>query len=166
MNFPAIAAIPALSALLCAPAAMGASVPEDWVALSSASLDAARGGFTTPAGLEVSLGIERVVTINGTVLSRTNFHVPDVARLSAEQARQTSATLSAIKLIQNGSDNMVHAGLSHQGLGGTIIQNTLDDQRIQSHTIINASANSIGLLKTLNFQASLGEAIARSAGPR
>ncbi len=166
MRHHAIAGAATLCLLLCVPSAYAASAAHGWTAVDSATLDSLRGGFTTPSGLEVSLGIERLVTINGTVVTRTSFHVPDVARLSAEQASQTSATLSAIKLIQNGGDNMVHAALSQQGLGGTVIQNTLDDQRIQSQTIINASANSIGLLKTLNFQASLGEAIARSAGPR
>lgn len=143
-----------------------AQVPADWVAVPASALNSARGGFTTPSGLALSLGVERLVSINGQVVSRTSFHVPDVARLSVEQAQQTSATLSAIKLIQNGSDNMVHAALTHQGLGGTVIQNTLDGQHIQSQTVINASANSIGLLNSLNFQGSLGEAIARAAGSR
>ncbi|MES2900806.1 MAG: hypothetical protein V4723_13845 [Pseudomonadota bacterium] len=150
---------------LAAPCAL-AQAPQDWIALPAAALEHARGGFTTHSGLALSLGIERLVSINGEIVARTSFHVADVARLSVEQAQQTSATLSAIKLIQNGSDNMVHAALAHQSLGGTVIQNSLDGQHIQSQTVINASANSIGLLTTLNFQGSLSEAIARAAGSR
>ena len=38
-------------------------------------------------------------------------------------------------------------------------------QAIQSQTVISASVNSLSLLKTLNFQHSVGEAVARSANP-
>lgn len=155
------------AACLCAClAARANAAPAGWAAVDAATLAALRGGFITASGLEVSLGIERLVSINGVVVSRTSFQLADLGRLSAEQARQTGATLSSIKLIQNGDANMVHAALPQAGPGGAIIQNSLDDQRIQSSTVINASANSIGLLKTLNFQGSLADAIARSAGAR
>ncbi len=150
---------------LAAPGAL-AQAPLNWTPVSASALDTARGGFRTPSGLDISLGIERVVSINGALVSRTSIALPDVARLSVEQGGQTGATLSAIKLIQNGGDNMVHAALAQQGPGGTVIQNTLDGQHLQSQTVIHASANSIGLLTTLNFQGSLGDAIARAAGSR
>ena len=106
------------------------------------------------------------MTINGKVVAHTHFEVRDIAALSAAQAGQTSATLSALKLVQNGGDNMVLGALGDGMLPGTIIQNSLNDQRIQSQTIINTSVNSGDLLKTLNFQGSLGDALARAAGPR
>ena len=139
--------------------------PPGWTPVDSAMLDTLRGGFTVAGGLQVSLGIERLVTINGEVVSRTSVQLADLGRMNAEQARETSAALSAVKLIQNGSDNIYTAGFSSDTLGGTVIQNTLDGQRIESSTIINSTVNSIGLLKTMNFSGNVSDAIARAAGP-
>ncbi len=152
------------AACLLATAAQAA--PAGWVAVDGATLEQARGGFTTPGGLAVSLGIERLVSINGELVSRTSFQIADVGKLDAEQARQTSAALSAVKLIQNGGANMVTTGFSGDTLAGTVIQNTLNDQHIESRTVINASVNSIGLLKTLNFHGNVSDAIARAVVPR
>ncbi|MBZ2206634.1 hypothetical protein [Massilia soli] len=136
-----------------------------WVPVAEAVLAAARGGFTLDTGLLMTLGIEREISINGEVVSRTSLQLTDISRLSAEQALQTSEALSAVKLVQNGHDNIVVDALPAQALGGTVIQNSLNDQLIRSHTVIHASANSMAMLKTLNFHASLGDAIARAAGP-
>ncbi len=140
--------------------------PASWVAVDAATLERQRGGFTSAAGLEVSLGIERLVSINGELVSRTRLHIADVGKLEAGQARETGATLSALKLIQNGSDNMVQAGFSGDMLAGTVIQNSLNDQQIESRTVINASVNSVGLLKTINFHGNVSDAIARAVVPR
>lgn len=155
-------------ALAACPAAGQAPPPgpgAGWVPVSAAVLDAARGGFTFETGLQLTLGIHREISINGEVVSRTSLQLTDVSSLSAEQAQQTSAALSAIKLVQNGHDNIVVGAMSTQTLGGTVIQNSLNDQLIRSHTVIHSSVNSMALMKTLNFQASLGDAIARAAGP-
>jgi hypothetical protein len=155
---------------VCAAALLGAATqvqatPADWVAVDAAMLDGLRGGFVTPAGLTVSLGIERLVSMNGEVVSRTSFQIAELGGINAEQARQTSAALSEVKLIQKGGDNMMLAGFSGATLAGTVIQNTLDDQHIASSTVINASVNSISLLKTINFQGNVSDAIARAAVP-
>ena len=155
---------------VCAGCLLGAlaqaqAAPPDWVAVDAATLDNLRGGFTTVDGLNVSLGIERLVSINGELVSRTSFQITDLARVDAEQARQTSAALSEVKLIQNGGGNMMLAGFSSATLAGTVIQNTLNDQHILSQTVINASVNSISLLKTINFQGNVSDAIARAVIP-
>ncbi|MES2321942.1 MAG: hypothetical protein V4633_06755 [Pseudomonadota bacterium] len=137
-----------------------------WAPVHAAELDRQRGGFTGIRGLHVSLGIERLVTINGDVVARTHLAVRDIGTPGAGQAVQTGATLSAPNLVQNGGDNMVLGALGDGMLPATIIQNTLDHQHIRSQTIINASVNSGELLKTINFQGSLGDALARAAGPR
>jgi hypothetical protein len=43
---------------------------------------------------------------------------------------------------------------------GTVIQNTLSNQTITTKTIIDAIANSSGLLRNLNTQRTLAEALA------
>lgn len=156
----------ALAALCLLLPASAFALDGSWVPVPASLLERQRGGFTGLRGLQLSFGIERLVTINGKVVAHTHFEVRDIATLSVAQARQTSATLSALDLVQNGGDNMVLGALGDGMLPGTIIQNTLNDQRIVSQTIINTSVNSVDLLKTLNFQGSLGDAIARAAGPR
>jgi hypothetical protein len=158
----------ALRACLCcilAGSAPARAAPPGWVAVDAATLAGQRGGFTTASGIALSIGIERLVAINGEVVSRTSLQVPDMSRLDPELARQTGAALSAVKLIQTGSANMGLAGFADASLGGTVIQNTLSDQRIDSRTVINASVNSLGLLKALNFNGNVSDAIARAAGP-
>ena len=142
------------------------AAPPGWVAVDTATLDALRGGFTLANGLAISLGIERVVAINGEVVARSSLQLSDIGNLSEEQARQTSAALSSVKLIQNGGANINLAAFAGATLGGTVIQNTLNDQHIESRTIVTASVNSIGLLKALNFNGNVSDAIARAAGPR
>jgi hypothetical protein len=137
--------------------------PPHWVPVDGAALERMRGGFTTGSGLAVSFGIERLVTINGDIVARTSVQIADLNHLSVDQAQQTSAALSAVKLVQNGSDNIYLAAMSSQTLGGTVIQNSLNDQVISSQTVISSTVNSVGLLRALNFQASLGDALARAA---
>ncbi len=137
----------------------------DWQPVDASELDAARGGFTLPNGLAMSLGIEKIVSINGDVVARTRIDIADLNRLSSEQAIQTHEALSSVKLIQNGSDNIYQAGESARVLGGVVIQNTLNDQLIRSETVISATVNSGSLLKSLNFQSSLNDALARAVSP-
>ena len=154
------------AASLLAAAAQASATPAGWVAVDAATLDSLRGGFTIAGGLTVSLGIERLVSVNGELVSHTSFQIADIGKLDAVQAQQTSATRSALKLIQNGGENMKLTGFAGDMLGGTVIQNTLDNQLIESRTIINASVNSVGLLKTMNFNGNLSDAIARTVVPR
>jgi len=140
-----------------------AESPEDWPAVGPDVLAATRGGFTTPGGLEVSLGIERVLLVNGAVVARSSLQLADLGKLGSEQAQQTRDALSQIKLLQNGPDNMAASALAGNPLGATVIQNSLNGQQIDSRTVINSTVNSIGMLTNLNFQASLGDAIARAA---
>lgn len=141
------------------------AAPPDWVPVDTATLAQLRGGFVTASGLTLSLGVERVVAINGEIISRTSLHIAELGNMHQQQGLQTGAALSSVKLIQNGGDNITLANLADATLGGTVIQNSLSDQHIESRTIINASVNSIGLLKAMNFQGNVSDAIARAAGP-
>lgn len=150
--------------------AQAAATPADpgpgWTPVNDEQLDELRGGFELPSGLSLSLGIERLVSINGDVVSRTSFDFSALHHLTEEQARQTQDALSSVKLIQNGSDNIYQAGEAAQVAGGVVIQNTLNDQVIRSQTVISSTVNSASLLKTLNFQGSLSDALVRAAGAR
>jgi len=131
--------------------------------VAAEALDSARGGFEIAGGLSVALGIERVVSINGEVLSRTNIAIPDLAGMSIDQARLTQEALGAARMIQIGGNNYAAADLGLPN-GATLIQNTLDGQDIRAATTITSTVNSMSLLKDLNFHSTIRDAVVRSPG--
>jgi len=147
-------AMPALLIALAgvATTATGQPVPADpfahTQAVDAALLDGYRGGFDTEAGLHVSLGIERIVTINGEVAEHSQLALGDLGRL-----------------IQNGGGR-VDTRMGDGVLAATVIQNSLNGQLIRNETIINASVDARGMLQALNFQASLSSALNTAATGR
>jgi hypothetical protein len=127
-------------------------------AVDPAALDELRGGFDAGNGLTVSLGIERVVTINGNVAERSQLELGDLGTLTSGMSKISAETASQVRLIQNGVKDL-NVNLGNNVLGGTIIQNTLNDQLIRNQTIINASVNARGMLQTMNFQSTLANAL-------
>ena len=127
------------------------------VAVAETALDGVRGGFVTDS-LNISFGIERAVYINGALVTTTSFNLSDLGRISGGRgsAALDSATLA---LVQSGTGNTVSAGAISSASIGTVIQNTLDGQKIQSLTVVNASVNSLGVLRGLNLQSSLRGAV-------
>jgi len=140
--------------------------PGEWKAVSNDQLDTLRGGFETGNGMTVSFGLVRTVTINGDVVNRTSFNLPDVSKISAEQARAVSAAIAETSVVQNGSGNVVSDSVRSQLAGGTLIQNSLNNQTIQTLTVINAGVNSLGLFKSLNLQNALKDSLFGSLGSR
>ena len=135
----------------------------EWAPVDAATLDGTRGGFETPGGLAISLGIERVVSVNGEVLSRTNVAIPDVASMNADQLLQARDALGSARLIQIGGNNFAPADIG-LGSGATLVQNSLDHQTILAQTTITSTVNSMALIKDINFHSTIREAIVRSAG--
>jgi hypothetical protein len=134
-------------------------------AVDSATLDRARGGFVTPDGLVVTLGLERLVTINGNVVERTQMQLGDIGKLARGEGTISRDALGELRLIQNG-DVRTMAGNAQNLLGGTIIQNSLNDQTIKNQISINATVNTAGMLRALNFGASLNNALSTAVGIR
>lgn len=134
-------------------------------AVDSATLDEARGGFLTGDGLMVNLGLERLVSINGNVVERTELQLGDVGKLARGEASLSPQAIGELRLIQNG-DVRTMAGNAQNLLGGTIIQNSLNDQAIRNQTSINATVNTAGMLRALNFGTSLNNALSTAVGPR
>ena len=134
-------------------------------AVDSATLDQARGGFLTANGLVVSLGLERMVSINGTVVERTELQLGDIGKLARGEGTFSRDALGELRLIQNG-DVRTMAGNASNLLGGTVIQNSLNDQIIKNQTSINATVNTAGMLRALNFGTSLNNALSTAVAPR
>jgi hypothetical protein len=134
-------------------------------AVDSATLDEARGGFLTPDGLVVNLGLERLVSINGNVVERSDIQLGDIGKLTRGEATLSREAVGELRLIQNG-DVRTMAGNAANLLGGTVIQNSLNDQIIKNQTSINATVNTAGMLRALNFGASLNNALSTAVAPR
>jgi hypothetical protein len=146
-------------------AAPGASAFDAANAVDSATLDEARGGFLTGDGLMVNLGLERLVSINGNVVERTALQLGDIGKLTRGEASLSAETVGELRLIQNGDVRSL-AGNAQNLLGGTIIQNSLNDQLIKNQTSINATVNTAGMLRALNFGTSLNNALSTAVAPR
>ncbi|MBA3056391.1 MAG: hypothetical protein KJ614_03965 [Gammaproteobacteria bacterium] len=140
--------------------------PEEWTAVSDEQLSDTRGGFDTDSGLTVSFGIIRSVMVNGDLVTQTSFNLPDVTRISSEQATLASAALSESGLIQIGTGNNIEAIISAQLASSTVIQNSLNNQNIQTLTVINTGVNSLSLLKDINTQSVLNDALLGAMGSR
>ncbi|MBO4122370.1 flagellin [Cupriavidus gilardii] len=92
-----------------------------WKPVASARLEALRGGFET-AGLQVSFGIERAVYINGNLVVQTSLVIPDVSRITSEQAGRLAAALqtaaNAGSVAANALGDQPGQGTSTPGSGG------------------------------------------------
>ena len=117
--------------LALSPAAASAAViPVDWIAVDAAVLDEARGGFTLPSGLAVAIGIERTVAVNGEIVARTRFEIPDLRLMTPEQALQTREAMSSIVLVQNG----IHGGetVGPDGLDMAVVADLLRQEGLHA----------------------------------
>lgn len=126
------------------------------VAVAESALDGVRGGFDDGNGLRITFGIERAVYINGSLVATTNFNVSDLGKVTGGQAAPVGADKSnvGLVLIQNGPGNVVQPSIA-QATAGTVIQNTLNNQNINSVTLVNASVNSLQMFKGIDLQSML-----------
>ncbi|SCK52897.1 hypothetical protein VAR608DRAFT_5355 [Variovorax sp. HW608] len=139
---------------------------EIWIAASNHDLDQLRGGFD-PAGtgLMVSFGITRAVYINGDLVTQTTLDFGHITDLTPVQAAQLDKQLASLNLVQNGPGNSFQAQGGTSNFG-TVIQNSLNNQQIANQTIINASSNSAGMVRSLNILSTLNDSIAAAIGSR
>ena len=149
-----------IGAVLLSALAPAVASQEDWEPVSTEVLEETRGGFTTPAGLEVSLGIQRIVTINGDVVARSSLQIADVRAMTSAEALSAQEALGVTTLVQNGAGN----SFTGDGISGTFIQNSLSDQIIRTQTVISSTVNSSALLKDLNFNQSVRDAALQGIG--
>lgn len=158
---PATACKPTAKAVSAARPARRSAIGAGAVALSQGDLDRVRGGFETSNGLKISFGIERAVYINGALVTTTSLNVSDLGKVTGGAGAVSSAVAgsSNLTLIQNGPGNTFVSGPISAATLGTVVQNTLNDQKIQSITAINATVNSLQLVRAQNFQSSLRGAI-------
>ena len=73
----------------------------------------------------------------------------------------TSNDAGKLAVLQNGAGNFAPGAISSTA-AGTIIQNSLDNQKIQTMTRIDAVVNSAGIMRAINLQSSMQSAIVNS----
>lgn len=198
--------------------------------VSDSSLDRARGGFDLGGGLVASFGLQEETYINGLLVMSTSINIPDISKITQQQAAALASTLDGLSLVQNGVGNRVDSGkatatpnpgssasngvvvghvpnqpssiapavdappeaLGVPVLGGSyvasavtrntlsaaaaasaltqgeglaqIIQNTLNNQSIQTLTTLNVSVNTLQALRQMNLQSTLQSAQMLSFG--
>jgi len=148
-----------LLVLLGAGAAHAGPVPTPFAPahpVSPAELDTCRGGFTTPTGLSVTLGIERIVTVDGHVAARSELQLGDLGRLAAGASPPPALSAVQAALGPDGGGLTVRLGAA---ANATVIQNSLDGQAIANMTIIHATVGTQGMLQAMHFQATLANAL-------
>ncbi|HZX30849.1 MAG TPA: hypothetical protein VFF03_05830 [Rhodocyclaceae bacterium] len=130
-------------------------------ALDASALDGIRGGFETPDGaLKFSFGIERAVYINGELVASTVLNLKDLQGVAGTGVPAALAG-SALTVIQNGGGNGFSAQIN-PNQAGTVIQNTLNDQRIVNVTTINAAVNSAQVLRAMALQSAIRDGVVGS----
>lgn len=125
----------------------------EWKPVEPARLAGMRGGFVVPTGLVVAFGIERVVSVNGQVVAATALRIPDVARMSADEAAAL-ATLRDSQVVHVGAGTLV-AG----GVGGLVIQNAVDGQAISARTSLDVGVNTLPLFRDAQLGATITNAV-------
>lgn len=132
------------------------------VAVSDDQLGVVRGGFDAGSGLVVSFGIERAVYVNGDLVTSRRLDIPNIGQTSAEQAAALAAAASTVSIVRNGPGNTLDPAALAQTTAGTVVQNSLNDQHIQTLTTLNTTVNSLDLFKGLNLQNTLQTALVNS----
>jgi hypothetical protein len=124
---------------------------DGWVPVAEDMLADARGGFDQGNGLLVSLSVDRVLSLNGDVVAS--------GRLSTAEAG-----LSAFQVARVGEGSAVPGAA--QPLAGLLLQNSANGQLIRSQTTIDATVNSLSILKDMHFGDSLRQSLSTAILPR
>ena len=109
-----------------------------------------------PKGLAVSFGIERAVHVNGNLVTPTSLNISCLGPGASAGAVELASWGSS--LTQIGSGNVAMAPVSATTLG-TIVQNTVDGQRIQNVTAVYATVNRVQQLRSQTLESSLRSAV-------
>lgn len=131
----------------------------DWVAVPAERLDGLRGGFVMPSGLLMSFGIERAVYVDGQLVATARFNIPNIATMTADEA-SALAGIQDTMLVQVGGGNT----FVPNGMGGLVIQNTVDNIDIRALTTISVASSTLGMFQDLNSNAALQGALLNAPG--
>lgn len=125
--------------------------------VSLQELDATRGGYKGGTDMMFSFGIEKAVYINGVLEATSSLNLLNPGGGSSRLSQEP-----VFNLVQKGEDNFSAFTRKDQGFQGTIIQNSLDYQRIQTFTKISVGLNVIGAFRENNLSTVLNQRLIHS----
>ena len=127
---------------------------------SNSELGDVRGGYLAGNGMELSFGIEKMLAVNGVLLSNDtlSFMLGEAADLVGPAVSGSMAN----KVVQNGAGNSLSPALL-EGLGtGTFIQNSMDRALIQNTTTMDVSITVRDLYRDLNLSSTVNQQLIHS----
>jgi hypothetical protein len=128
---------------------------EPWTPVPPERLEEMRGGFELPSGLLLSFGIERLVHVNGQLVASARLDI------AGGQVEGDPSAFNQTLLVQVGEGNRFEP----TGLGGVVVQNTLDHQDIRISTRIDAQVGTLGVFQAIQHQEALQGALAGAVLP-
>lgn len=112
-------------------------------ALSDQELEAQRGGFSWN-NLEISIGLEQVISVNGETLAINRLNIPNLNQIVSGKAipHEAETVLGLINFGQSGQ--ALVSATSDTGGWMTLIQNDLNGAVIQNARQLNIELNNLG----------------------
>lgn len=126
-------------------------------------LDATRGGYQAGQDLMFSFGIEKAIYLNGVLEATSSLNL-----LQPAGGGSPSSQVPSFTLIQNGSSipsigkNFSAFTSPGQGFQGTILQNSLDLQKITTVTKISVGLNVLGAFRENNLSSIVNQQLIHS----
>lgn len=131
----------------------------DWKPIDPQRLDGMRGGFNLPSGLNLSFGIERAVYVNGALVANASLNIADIGSMTQDEADALQAIAKPL-VVQIGPGNTFDpSSMAGSGVGGLVIQNSLDGQDIRAITTVTAGVDTLGMFQDLNTTTTLQNAL-------
>ena len=135
-----------------------------WTPVSDARLAQARGGFDIGNGLMASFGFDRTVTINGVTTTIANVQIPDISKMTKDQAQALEAATRA-QLVQNGPGNAVTAPVVSSPSDSTTTSSTAAAGSTANTSPTSGEAPESTLSSTTAPAKSTGQAPAKATTP-
>ncbi|MEW5755855.1 MAG: hypothetical protein AB1810_06080 [Pseudomonadota bacterium] len=113
--------------------------------LDESELAQIRGGFVTADGLEISVGVERLLYVNGEIQVQRSFDLSGLGGAAVPSSNDLSTMLGG--LVQRGDGNTASEELMAMVAAGVLnlVQNSLDNQAIQNITHLNIRVENFAL---------------------
>lgn len=107
----------------------------DVEAVSLGELARSRGGFLAPGNIQIDIGFEKILMVDGVLQSQTKLSIDNLA---ADKLNQLS--LGMVNLINNGGtvQSDPNSPLNH------VLQNNLDQKLIQSIKVLDIQLKNVG----------------------
>lgn len=135
-----------LVAFLMLAGTAGAELKLPVQALPDAELAMLRGGFVLD-GLEIAIGLEQLVAVNGETLVVNRLNIPDLNQaMNSDRLTQQMQQMETVMSVQAAGAAGMSLTSAPVGNGGwmTVLQNSLDSTTIQHIRTLNIELNNLG----------------------